>query len=142
VLTLLMVLALWALIWTKQSSANEPPPPGVPTGELLVSLASVGLIAALTFSGILDAKIAGTLLGAHVGYHAAASKRRQRPVSDRFVAGSQVMECIDGAALLHKPGQRSNARSTAARRGTEVVPTLRMDIVGCGGVVAGRKDTR
>ena len=104
-LTLLMVLALWALIWTKQSSANEPPPPGVPTGELLVSLASVGLIAALTFSGILDAKIAGTLLGAHVGYHAAASKRRQRPVSDRFVAGSQVMECMTGRLCFTNPAR-------------------------------------
>ncbi|SDD72042.1 hypothetical protein SAMN05444580_10658 [Rhodococcus tukisamuensis] len=49
---------------------------GVPTGEVAVSLGSIGIVATLAFSGVLDAKIAGTLLGAHVGYHAAASKRR------------------------------------------------------------------
>lgn len=49
---------------------------GVPTGEILVSFLSIGLVAALTFTGNLDMRIAGTLLGAHVGYHAAASRRR------------------------------------------------------------------
>jgi hypothetical protein len=46
------------------------------TGEVAVSLGTIGTVAALTFSGILEMQIAGTLLGAHVGYHAAASKRR------------------------------------------------------------------
>jgi hypothetical protein len=39
--------------------------------------ASLGLIVALAFSGYLDVKIAGTLLGAHLGYHAAASGRNR-----------------------------------------------------------------
>jgi hypothetical protein len=76
VLTFLMVLALWVLMWGNRNREGEMVLLGVPAGEVLVSLGSIGLVAALTFSGILDAKIAGTLLGAHVGYHAAASRRR------------------------------------------------------------------
>ncbi len=71
-----MLLALWALLWTNRKSESELLLLGVPTGEVAVSLGSIGIVAALAFSGVFDAKIAGTLLGAHVGYHAAASKRR------------------------------------------------------------------
>ena len=75
-LTSLMLLALWALVWTHRKSEAEVLLLGVPPGEVAVSLASIGFVAALAFSGALDMRIAGTLLGAHVGYHAAASKRR------------------------------------------------------------------
>ncbi len=75
-LTSLMLLGLWALVWTNRKSGAEVVLLGVPTGEVAVSLGSIGLVAALAFSGVFDAKIAGTLLGAHVGYHAAASRRR------------------------------------------------------------------
>lgn len=75
-LTFVMLLGIWALVWTRRSSEAEVLLLGVPTGEVAVSLVSVGIVAALAFSGIFDARIAGTLLGAHVGYHAAASKRR------------------------------------------------------------------
>jgi hypothetical protein len=75
-LTSLMLFALWALVWSHRKSEAEVLLLGVPTGEIAVSLGSLGVVAALAFSGVFDAKIAGTLLGAHVGYHAAASKRR------------------------------------------------------------------
>ena len=68
-----MVLALWVLVWANRNREAEMVLVGVPAGEVLVSLGSIGLVAALTLSGILDANIAGTMLGAHVGYHAAAA---------------------------------------------------------------------
>lgn len=75
-LTFFMLLALWALVWTRRKGEAEVLVLGVPTGEVAVSLGSIGLVAALAFGGVIDARIAGTLLGAHVGYHAAASRRR------------------------------------------------------------------
>jgi hypothetical protein len=74
-LTLLMLLGLWVLAWTRQDSAVEVNLLGVPAGQVAVSLGSIGITAALAFRGVLDAQIAGTLLGAHVGYHAAAFRR-------------------------------------------------------------------
>jgi hypothetical protein len=77
-LTTVLALAVLALQRVGKKHNAEGPLLGVPTGEVLVSLLSLGLVAALTFTGGLDMKIAGTLLGAHVGYHAgtAASRRR------------------------------------------------------------------
>jgi hypothetical protein len=65
-----------AILVANQKAGGEVSLLGVPTGEVVVSFLSIGLIAALTFTGSLDMRIAGTLLGAHVGYHAAASRRR------------------------------------------------------------------
>jgi len=75
-LTAVLVLAVLALARSDQNAGRERLVLGVPTGELLVSLLSVGLVAALTFTDALDVRVAGTLLGVHAGYHAAAAKRR------------------------------------------------------------------
>jgi hypothetical protein len=75
-LTAVLVLAVLALARSDQIDGRERLVLGVPTGELLVSLLSVGLVAALTFTDALDVRVAGTLLGVHAGYHAAAAKRR------------------------------------------------------------------
>jgi len=78
--TAVVVLAIWALVWNRRRTETEVLLFGHPAGEIMVSLASLGVIAALALNGVLDARIAGTLLGAHLGYHAAVSGRnRSRP---------------------------------------------------------------
>lgn len=74
-----MLLAISALMWTGQATENKRLLLGVPLGEVLVSLATLGIVAALMFGGFLDKQIAGTLLGAHIGYHAAAARRNRLP---------------------------------------------------------------
>lgn len=75
--TAVVVLAILTLLWSRPEPNTAALLFGVPPGEILMSLASLGLIVALAFSGYLDMKIAGTLLGAHLGYHAAASGRNR-----------------------------------------------------------------
>jgi hypothetical protein len=74
-LSLTAVIVL-AILVANHKAEGEVSLFGVPPGEVMVSFLSIGLVAALTFTGNLDMRIAGTLLGAHVGYHAAASRRR------------------------------------------------------------------
>jgi O-antigen/teichoic acid export membrane protein len=89
--TAVVVLAIWALVWNRRRTEAEVLLLGYPTGDVLVSLASLGVIGALAFSGFLDAKVAGTLLGAHLGYHAAASGRnRSRPTPSEQSAPSST----------------------------------------------------
>lgn len=75
-LTAVLALTVLALARTNQKDGSDTLILGIPTGEILISLLSIGLVAALTFTGALGIRVAGTLLGAHVGYHAAAAKRR------------------------------------------------------------------
>jgi hypothetical protein len=85
--TAVVVLAIWALLWNRRRTETEVLLLGVPTGEILVSVASLGVTAALAFSGLLDPKVVGTLLGAHLGYHAATSGRnRSRPTPSEHSA--------------------------------------------------------
>jgi hypothetical protein len=83
-LTAILALAVLALMRTNQKAGSGEQKDGsadlllsVPTGEVVVSILSVGLVAALTFTDALDVRVAGTLLGAHVGYHAAAAAKRR-----------------------------------------------------------------
>jgi hypothetical protein len=76
VLTFAMLLGLWALVWSQRRSGSEVTLLGVPAGEVVTSLGTLGVVGALAFSGVLDSKIVGALLGAHIGYHAAASRRQ------------------------------------------------------------------
>ncbi|OKH71774.1 hypothetical protein EB73_09840 [Mycobacterium sp. SWH-M3] len=84
--TAVVLLAIGALVWKHPASEKDGMILGVPAGELLVSLATLGVLAALLFSGLIDRQIAGTLLGAHIGYHAAAAggnRLRASKPSDR-----------------------------------------------------------
>ena len=76
VLTGIVALAVLAFACGGQKDNSEPLL-GVPVGVLVVSLLSVGLVAALTFTQALDMRVAGTLLGAHLGVHAGAAARRR-----------------------------------------------------------------
>lgn len=84
--TAIVLAAIWALVWPHRASEKEFLALGVPAGELFASLATLGVVAALMFSGILDKQVAGALLGAHIGYHAAVAGRnrsRTTPLGDQ-----------------------------------------------------------
>lgn len=89
--TAVVLLAILALIWVRRAPDKECLVFGVPAGELFGSLATLGVVTALLFSGTIDKQIAGTLLGAHIGYHAAAAGRnrsRTPPLGRQPDAGS------------------------------------------------------